>query len=78
MATGQHDKERQLQRDVARTVESTLPGVEVLALELTGRARGAVLSAGPSSVQIENGTDPADIPYDQIVRANLIDEGNKS
>ena len=142
MATGQHDKERQLQRDVARTVESTLPGVEVLALELTGRdrfcvyvdhpqgvdhalcervtdslrsyldeytvevsspgferplrtqahfergvgravrvktrtgrARGAVLSAGPSSVQIENGTEPADIPYDQIVRANLIDEG---
>ena len=142
MATGQHDKERQLQRDVARTGESTLPGVEVLALELTGRdrfcvyvdhpqgvdhalcervtdslrsyldeytvevsspgferplrtqahferavgravrvktrtgrARGAVLSAGPSSVQIENGTEPADIPYDQIVRANLIDEG---
>ena len=144
MAKGQNDKERQLQRDVARTVESALPGVEVLALELTGRdrfcvyvdhpqgvdhalcervtgalrsyldeytvevsspgferplrtkahferavghdvrvktasgrARGTVLSAGPSSVQIQNGTDPADIPYDQIVRANLIDEGNK-
>lgn len=142
MATGQHEKEKQLQRDVARTVESTLPGVEVLALELTGRdrfcvyvdhpqgvdhalcervtdalrtyldeytvevsspgfdrplrtkahferavgqnvrvktetgrARGTVLSAGPSSVQIQNGTDPADIPYDAIVRANLIDEG---
>jgi len=144
VAKGQNDKERQLQRDVARTVESALPGVEVLALELTGRdrfcvyvdhpqgvdhalcervtgalrsyldeytvevsspgferplrtkahferavghdvrvktasgrARGTVLSAGPSSVQIQNGTDPADIPYDQIVRANLIDEGNK-
>ena len=142
VATGQHEKERQLQRDVARTVESTLPGVEVLALELTGRdrfcvyvdhpqgvdhalcervtdslrsyldeytvevsspgferplrtkahferavgrdvrvktmtgrARGTVLSAGPTSVQIQNGTDPADIPYDVIVRANLIDEG---
>jgi ribosome maturation factor RimP len=144
MATGSRDKERQLQRDVARTVESSLPGVEVLALELTGkdrfcvyvdhpqgvdhelcvrvtdslrsyldeytvevsspgferplrtkahferavgrdvrvktatgRARGTVLSAGPASVQIQNGAEPADIPYDQIVRANLIDEGNK-
>jgi ribosome maturation factor RimP len=143
VATGQHDKERQLQRDVARTVESTLPGVEVLALELTGRdrfcvyvdhpqgvdhalcervtgalrsyldeytvevsspgferplrtkahferavgrdvrvktasrrVRGTVVAAGPSSVQIQNGTDPADIPYDEIVRANLIDEGD--
>jgi ribosome maturation factor RimP len=144
MATGARDKERQLQRDVARTVESTLPGVEVLALELTGkdrfcvfvdhpqgvdhalcvrvtdslrdyldeysvevsspgferplrtrqhfeqavgkpvrvktdtgRARGTVVSVGESSVQIQDGSEPADIPYDQIVRANLIDEGTK-
>jgi ribosome maturation factor RimP len=41
----------------------------------TGRLRGAVLSAGERSVQIQNGADPADIPYDSIVRANLIDEG---
>jgi len=142
MATGSRDKERQLQRDVARTVESSLPGVEVLALELTGkdrfcvyvdhpqgvdhalcervtdslrsyldeysvevsspgferplrtrahferavgrgvriktetgRARGTVLAAGPTSVQVQNGAEPADIPYDSIVRANLIDEG---
>jgi ribosome maturation factor RimP len=142
VATAQLEKERQLQREVTRTVESTLPGVEVLALELTGkdrfcvyvdhargvdhalcervtdalrsyldqytvevsspgferplrtkahferavgravrvktetgRARGTVLSAGPASVQIQNGSDPADIPYDSIVRANLIDEG---
>ncbi|HEX7625825.1 MAG TPA: hypothetical protein VF379_02140, partial [Gaiellaceae bacterium] len=142
MATAQHQKERQLQREVARTVETALPGVEVLALELTGkerfcvyvdhpqgvdhalcervtevlrpflaeysvevsspgferplrtkahferavgravrvktetgRARGQVLSAGERSVQIQNGADPADIPYDGIVRANLIDEG---
>ncbi len=142
MATGPHQKEKQLQRDVTRTVESALPGVEVLALELTGkerfcvyvdhaqgvdhalcervtdvlrgyldsysvevsspgferplrtkahferavgqqvrvktetgRARGTVLSVGERSVQIQNGADPADIPYDQIVRANLIDEG---
>ena len=142
MATAPHQKERQLQRDVARTVESALPGVEVLALELTGKerfcvyvdhpqgvdhalcervtdvlrgyldtysvevsspgfdrplrtrahferavghtvrvktetgkARGEVLSAGERSFQLRNGADPADIPYDQIVRANLIDEG---
>ena len=142
MATAPHRKEKQLQRDVARTVESTLPGVEVLALELTGRerfcvyidhpqgvdhalcervtdvlrpyleeytvevsspgferplrtrahferavgrpvrvktetgrARGRVLAAGERSVRIESGTEPADIPYDDIVRANLIDEG---
>ena len=143
MATAPLEKERQLQREVARTVESALPGVEVLALELTGkerfcvyvdhpqgvdhalcervtnvlrpylaeytvevsspgferplrtrahferavgrnvrlktetgRARGHVLAAGEGAVRIENGTGAADIPYDQIVRANLIDEGN--
>jgi ribosome maturation factor RimP len=145
VARSPHQKERELQRDVARTVEATLPGVEVLALELTGkdrfcvfvdhpagvnhalcervtdvlrpyldeygvevsspgfdrplrtkahferaegrtvrvktetgRARGTVISAGERSVRIENGALPADIPYDQIVRANLIDEGKKA
>ena len=145
VASATHTKERQLQRDVARTVESALPGVEVLALELTGkerfcvyvdhpegvdhtlcervavllrsyldeysvevsspgferplrtkahferavgqnvrvktetgRARGAVLFAGEGSVQIQNGAEPADIPYDAIVRANLIDEGKSA
>jgi ribosome maturation factor RimP len=41
----------------------------------TGKARGEVLAAGERSVRIQSGSDPADIPYDQIVRANLIDEG---
>ena len=144
MAKAPHEKEKELQRDVARTVESALPGVEVLALELTGKdrfcvyvdhpegvdhalcervtdvlrpyleeygvevsspgfarplrtrahferavgrnvrvktvsgkARGAVVSAGERSFRLENGRGPADIPYDQIVRANLIDEGNR-
>jgi ribosome maturation factor RimP len=139
-----HDKEKQLQRDVARTVEASIPGVEVLALELTGKerfcvyvdhptgvdhglcervtqvlrpyldswsvevsspglqrplrtrahferavgrkvrvktaagkARGEVVAAGERSLRLENGTgEPVDIPYDEIVRANLIDEGN--
>jgi ribosome maturation factor RimP len=142
VAAGQHEKERTLQREVTRRVESALPGVEVLALELTGkerfcvyvdhpegvdhalcervtnvlrdyldhytvevsspgldrplrtkahferavgrgvrvktetgRARGTVLAAGERSVRIENGAGQADIPYEEIVRANLIDEG---
>jgi hypothetical protein len=41
-------------------------------------ARATVVSAGERSVRIENGASPADIPYDQIVRANLIDEGKKA
>ena len=147
MATAQLQKERQLQRDVARLVEAAVPGVEVLALELTGkerfcvfvdhatgvdhalcvrvtetlrdyldtysvevsspgferplrtkehferavgravrvktetgRAHGEVVSAGEKTVQIQNGTGshqepPVEISYDQIVRANVIDEG---
>lgn len=142
MATAQQQRERRLQREVSHLVEGAVPGVEVLALELTGkdrfcvyvdhvagvdhalcervtnvlrnyldeytvevsspgfdrplrtqahferavgrtvrvktesrRARGRVVSAGDRSVRIENGSEPADIPYDEIVRANLIDEG---
>jgi len=144
MAKTPHEKERELQRDVTRTVENALPGVEVLALELTGKdrfcvyvdhaagvdhalcervtdvlrpyldeysvevsspgfdrplrtkahferavgrnvrvktvagkARGTVLAAGERSFSLENGAGPADIPYDSIVRANLIDEGDQ-
>ena len=150
MASGQYERERELQREVARQIEGALPGVEVLALEftgkerfcvyvdhpqgvdhalcervtevlrpyldrysvevsspgferplrtkahferavgravrlktITGRANGAVVSAGDRSVQVQNGTasndgGPIDIPYDEIVRANLIDEGTKA
>jgi ribosome maturation factor RimP len=42
VATAQLQKERQLQRDVARLVEAAVPGVEVLALELTGKDRFCV------------------------------------
>jgi ribosome maturation factor RimP len=138
-----HDKEKQLHREVSQTVESAIPGIEVLALELTGkerfcvyvdhpqgvdhtlcarvtdvlrgyldrysvevsspgferplrtrahferavgrkvkiktperRSRGQVVAAGERSLQLSNATgEPVDIPYDEIVRANLIDEG---
>jgi ribosome maturation factor RimP len=143
MATGQIEKEKELYREVSRTVSQALPGVEVLALEITGRERfcvyvdqpggvdhalcervsgvlrpflesysvevsspglerplrtrehfrsaegrkvkvktadrklrGEVTAAGERSFQLVNGTgEPVDIPYDAIVRANLIDEG---
>ena len=144
VATTPHVKERELQREIARSVESALPGVEVLAVELTGKerfcvyvdhpqgvdhalcervtevlrsylqtysievsspgferplrtrahferalgrrvkvktvtqkARGEVLAAGERSVQIRTGPNAADIPYEEIVRANLIDEGDQ-
>ena len=41
----------------------------------TGRARGQVVSAGERAVQIAADGEPVDIPYEHIVRANLIDEG---
>lgn len=142
MTTVQYAKEHQLQREVSRTVEQSLPGVEVLALELTApdrfcvfvdhaqgvdhalcervshalrgfldeyavevsspgldrplrtrahferaighqvkvrtatsRARGEVLSVGEGSVRIASGAGPVEIPYEDIVRANLIEEG---
>jgi ribosome maturation factor RimP len=144
VASAQQQKERDRQREVSRLVEGAVPGVEVLALELSGkdrfcvyvdhaagvdhalcervtnvlrnylddytvevsspgfdrplrtqahfaravgrnvrvktesgRARGRVVSADERSVRIENGAEPADIPYDEIVRANLIDEGTE-
>jgi ribosome maturation factor RimP len=41
----------------------------------SGRARGEVISTTERGVQIRNGSEPVDIPYEAIVRANLIDEG---
>jgi ribosome maturation factor RimP len=133
-----------LQREVARTVEHAVPGVEVLALEVTGKerfclyidhpegvdhalcervttalrpyleryavevsspgpqppvrtrahferavgrtvrvktdtghARGEVVAAGERAFQIRNGEEPTEIPYDAIVRANVIEEGRR-
>jgi ribosome maturation factor RimP len=142
VSTAQRDKEKQLQREVTRLVESSMPGVDVLAVELTGKerfcvfvdhaqgvdhalcervtnvlrnyldeysvevsspgferplrtrahferavgrkvriktetgkARGEVLFAGERTVQIAGADAPREIPYEAIVRANMIDEG---
>jgi ribosome maturation factor RimP len=39
------------------------------------RFRGELLSADDRAVHVSTGTEPVDIPYEQIVRGNLIDEG---
>jgi len=138
-----HDKERELYREISRSVSQGLPGVEVLAVELTGRERfcvyvdapggvdhalctrvsgllrpylesysvevsspgserplrtrahferavgrsvrlktrtgrsvGEVRAAGERHFTLAHPTgEPVDIPYEAIVRANLIDEG---
>jgi ribosome maturation factor RimP len=142
-----HDKERSLQREISGRVESGLPGVEVLAVELNGperftvyidhptgvdhalcervtnllrdyldrytidvsspglerplrtrahfanvvgrrvalrtaddidgrkRFRGELVAAGEGAVTVQTVGDAFDIPYEAIVRGNLIDEG---
>jgi ribosome maturation factor RimP len=145
MATGVHEKERALYKQVAQKVETGLPGVEVLALELTGkerfrvyvdhpggvdhalcaqvtnvlrpyladysvevsspgldrplrtrahferaigrrvrlktggrRLRAEVVSAGERAVSVKTAAgEPLEIRYDELVRANLIDEGEQ-
>jgi ribosome maturation factor RimP len=142
--TDLYDRERSLYRDVTSRVERSLPGVEVLALELSGpermtvfvdhpqgvdhelcervtdvlrdyltdyaidvsspgvdrplrrrphfervvgrtvsvrtedrkRVRGHVVAAGERALRVETGKgEPVEIPYDSIVRGNLIEEG---
>jgi ribosome maturation factor RimP len=45
-----HDRERQLQREISHEVETALPGVEVLAVELSGRERFTVFIDAPGGV----------------------------
>ena len=142
--TDLYDKERTLYRKVSSRVERSLPGVEVLALELSGpermtifidhpqgvnhglcervtdvlrdylsqyaidvsspgtepplrrrphferavghtvkvrtadrkRVRGRLIDAGERAVRVETSKgEPVEIPYDSIVRGNLIEEG---
>jgi ribosome maturation factor RimP len=142
-----HERERELQREVAETVETRLPDVEILAVELGGpermsvyidrpggvdlalceqvsvvlrpytdrfsldvsspgferplrtpqhfagvvgrrvsvrtaravrerrRFKGEVVVAGAEAVTLATGDAEIDVPYDEIVRGNLIDEG---
>jgi ribosome maturation factor RimP len=60
MASVQNDRERQLQREVSQRVSAALPGVEVLALELTGKERFRVYvdhTAGVDHALCERVTD---------------------
>lgn len=147
MATSVYEKERSLTREVTQKVEAGIPGVEVLALELSGpermtvyvdhpagvdhalcervtrvlagyldrysleisspgldrplrkpahferalgrrvslrterpiegrsRFRGELVGAGSRSLELRSGETTIEIPYEAIVRGNLIDEG---
>ena len=147
MATTVYEKERTLTREVTQKVEAGVPGVEVLALELSGpermtvyvdhpagvdhalcervtnvlrgyldrysleisspgldrplrkpahferavgrrvavrteapiegrsRFRGELVGAGSRSLELRSGENTIEIPYEAIVRGNLIDEG---
>jgi len=46
-----------------------------LRTEGRSRVRGEVSAAGERAVTVNTGGESMDIPYDTIVRANLIDEG---
>jgi ribosome maturation factor RimP len=144
-----HDRERSLQREITQRVESGMPGVEVLAVELSGperfcvfvdhpggvdhalcelvtdrlrdyldrytievsspgferplrtpahfanavgrrvalrtadgidgrkRFRGEVAAAGEGAVTVQTDGQSFEIPYDAIVRGNLIDESER-
>jgi ribosome maturation factor RimP len=142
MSTTTHEKERTLQREIGRRVESALPGVEVLAVELSGpdrftvfvdhpegvdhalcvrvtdelrdylqeyaidvsspgierplrtpahfrnavgrtvtlrtperkRLKGEIVAAAESHVVVRTDADTVEIPYDQVVRGNLVYE----
>jgi ribosome maturation factor RimP len=135
-----HEKEQTLQRQIEGEVETALPGVEVLAVELSGpdrftvfvdhangvdhalcarvtdvlreylreyaidvsspglerplrkpehfrnavgrtvtlrtperkRLKGEIVSAGERSVVVQSGDDTVEIPYDRVVRGNLV------
>jgi ribosome maturation factor RimP len=54
MATGMYERERELTEAITPTVESALPGVEVLAVEILGRGRFCVYVD-----REENGVDHA-------------------
>jgi ribosome maturation factor RimP len=137
-----HEKEKELYTEVSRRVESGLPGVEVLAVELSGperftvfvdhpggvdhalcgrvtdvlrsylrdfsvdvsspglerplrrpehfrsvvghkvalrteerrRLRGEVVQAGDRTVTVKTASEDIEVPYDAIVRGNLVDE----
>jgi ribosome maturation factor RimP len=143
MASTTYEKERTLQREIDREVSTALPGVEVLAVELSApdrftvfvdhaegvdhalctrvtdvlreylreyavevsspgierplrtpahfrnavgrtvtlrtperkRLKGEVVQAGESAVVVSTGADTVEIPYDQVVRGNLVHEG---
>lgn len=48
-----HEKERQLQREIAQKVEGSIPGIDVLAVELSGPERMTVYIDHPQGVDLQ-------------------------
>src|SRR5215204_6750919 len=62
------DKERMLQREITQTVEPTLPGVEVLAVELSGPERFTVFVDHPQGVDHALCARVTDVLRDYLAR----------
>ncbi|HEV8097520.1 MAG TPA: hypothetical protein VGP56_00145, partial [Gaiellaceae bacterium] len=60
-----HDRERTLEREISGKVEEALPGVEVLAVELTGPER--------MTVYVDRAAEPVDIALCERVTRVLSD-----
>ena len=60
-----HDRERTLEREISGKVEEALPGVEVLAVELTGPER--------MTIYVDRAGDPVDIALCERVTRLLSD-----
>jgi ribosome maturation factor RimP len=60
-----HDKERTLEREISGVVEEALPGVEVLAVELSGPER--------MTVYVDRGGEPVDLALCERVTRVLSD-----
>jgi ribosome maturation factor RimP len=66
--TNAHEKERMLQREITQTVEPALPGVEVLAVELSGPQRFTVFVDHPQGVDHALCARVTDVLRDYLAR----------
>jgi ribosome maturation factor RimP len=69
--TNLYDKERSLYREVASRVERSLPGVEVLALELSGPERMTVFVDDPQGVDHELCERVTDVLRDYLAQYSI-------
>jgi ribosome maturation factor RimP len=66
--TKAHDRERMLQREITQTVEPAVPGIEVLAVELSGPDRFTVFVDHPQGVDHALCARVTDVLRDYLAR----------